>query len=100
MISREEKVSSYKEICSGEKTIVHLGYNNYRAMLKVEDNKLLQVPRKRIFKGTTSEISHNWEIFNKFFSIYNIDPIWLNCQGVWGNYDEETGAWTGCMGKV
>ena len=100
MISREVKVPSYKEICGGEKIRVHLGYNNDLDILKVEDNKLLQDPRNRAYKGERSVISRDWEVFDKFFSLYNIEPIWLNCNGSWGWYGEEQGAWTGCMGKV
>ena len=100
MISREVKVPSYKEICGGEKIRVHLGYNNDKRYMKVEENKLLQKPLERSLKGVSSEISRNWEVLNKFFSVYNIEPIWLNCNYSWGWYDEEQGAWTGCMGKV
>ena len=100
MISREVKVPSYKEICGGEKIRVHLGYNNDPGIMKVEDNKLLQVPSKRYLKGEQSVISPNWEVLYKFFSLYTIEPIWLNCNYSWGWYDEEKGAWTGCMGKV
>ena len=100
MISREVKVASYKETCGGEKTKVHLGYNNYRDLMKVENNKLLQYPSKRAPKGERSVISRFWEVLNKFFSTYNIDPIWHNCHFISGYYDEKQGAWTGCMGKV
>ena len=99
MISREVKVASYKEICGGEKVRVHLGYN-IDWYMKVEDNKLLQDPPKRQHKGESTVISRDWEILYKFFSVYNIEPIWLNCHYTWGWYDEEQGAWTGCMGKV
>ena len=100
MISREVKVASYKETCGGEKKRVHLGYNNNQGGMTVENNKLLQYPPKRIPKGETSKISHSWEVLNKFFSLHNIEPIWLNCNFSWGWYDDEQGAWTGCMGKV
>ena len=100
MINREVKVPSYKEICGGEKIRVHLGYNNDPGIMKVDDNKLLQDPPKRVLKGEQSEISRDWELLHKFFSLYNIEPIWLNCNFSWGWYDEEQGAWTGCMGKV
>ena len=100
MISREVKVPSYKEICGGEKIRVHLGYNNDYDILKVEDNKLLQDPPQRKLKGIGSDISRVWEVLYKFFSLYNIEPIWLNCNFSWGWYDKEQGAWTGCMGKV
>ena len=100
MISREVKVPSYKEICGGEKIRVHFGYNNDPGVdFIVEDNKLLQ-GYPRLYKGEGSALSVNYEILYKFFSLYNIEPIWLNCNGSWGWYDEEQGAWTGCMGKV
>ena len=100
MISREVKVPSYKEICGGEKSRVHLGYNNYPTIMNVEDNKLLKVPSKRHLTGKWHSIPQNWEVLYKFFSIYNIEPIWLNCHFSWGHYDKEQGAWSGCMGKV
>ena len=102
MISKEVKVASYKETCGGEKIRVHLGYNNDPGIMEVEDNKLLQYPPKRIPKGVSwgSRISHSWEVLYKFFSSYNIEPNWQNCNFSWGWFDEEQGAWTGCMGKV
>ena len=100
MISREVKVASYKEICGGEKIRVHLGFNNDHSIMKVENNKLLQVPPNRRLRGTSSLVSQNWEVHYSFFSNHNIEPIWHDCQMSWGWYDEEQGAWTGCMGKV
>ena len=99
MISREVKVANYKEICGGEKMRVYLGYNNYKGEFEVENNKLLQ-NNKRNYKGERSSISRNWEILNKFFSMYNIEPVWLWCHQLYGSYDKEQGAWTGCAGKV
>ena len=99
MISREVKVASYKEICGGEKIRVHLGYNNDWYM-KVENNTLLQDPPIDPVTGVRSSLPWNWEVLHKFISAYNIEPIWLNCHYSWGWYDEEQGAWTGCMGKV
>ena len=100
MISREVKVASYKEICGGEKIRVHLGYNNQFTMKKVTNNKLIQYPAKRQTRGEASQISNSWEVFDKFFSIHNIEPIWHDCEMSWGGYDAEVGGWTGCMGKV
>ena len=100
MISREVKVPSYKEICGGEKIRVHLGYNYAPKFMTVENNTLLQIPQKRALPGEISIISQDWEVHDKFFSLFNIEPIWLNCNQTWGWYDEELGAWTGCMGKV
>ena len=102
MISREVKVPSYKEICGGEKIRVHLGYNNDPGVMKVEDNKLLyqDPPESRGLQGEDGVISLDREVLDKFFSLYNIEPIWLNCNFSWGHYDKEQGGWTGCMGKV
>ena len=100
MISREVKVPSYKEICGGEKIRVHLGYNDDIGIMEVKDNKLLQYPAKREPKGALTAMSQDWEVLDEFISLYNIEPIWLNCNYSWGWYDEEQGAWTGCMGKV
>ena len=96
MISREVKVPSYKEICGGEKIRVYLGYNNDPDLMTVKDNKLLQIPPKR--STTRSAMSRDWEVHYKFFSIYNIEPIWLDCGFSWGKF--KNGAWTGCVGKV
>ena len=100
MISREVKVASYKETCGGEKILVHLGYNNNHGGMTVENNKLLQFPLIRNLKGHQTAISQGWEVLSIFFSNHNIEPIWHNCHYNWGWYDEEQGAWTGCMGKV
>ena len=94
MISREVEVASYKDVCGGEKRRVNFGYFNYENFLKVENNELQEYP-----KGLIGDM-FPWEIFTKFFSIYNIEPNWLNCNGVGGHYDEDLGGFTGCMGKV
>ena len=100
MISREEKVASYKDICGEEKIVVHLGYNNDPLIQIVENDKLLQIPLKRELYGEGSGLSRSWEVLSIFFSNHNIEPIWLNCGFNWGRYDKEKGAWTGCVGKV
>ena len=102
LISKEILSSkSYKEICSGETKKVNLGYNNHWAIMKVENNTLIDWPifSNRIF-GKSSVMSNGWEVLSKFFSIHNIEPYWLDCNFTWGWYDVELGRWTGCMGKV
>ena len=100
LISKEIIWKSYKEICSGEKTKINLGYNNCN-ILKVENNTLMPYPAIGTFLyGEKSQLSQDWEVFSKFFAIYNIEPNWLNCNYSWGYYDEELGGWTGCLGKV
>ena len=51
-------------------------------------------------KGDRSNIAFNYEILSSFFENYNITPTWINCNYTWGWFDEETGNWTGCLGKV
>ena len=101
MISREvngSTVPSYKEICGAEKIRVHLGYNNDPYLMTVKDNKLLEIPAKGWPQGIHSTMSRDWEVHYKFFSIYNIEPIWLDCGFSWGKFRD--GASTGCVGKV
>ena len=101
LISKKISYKSYKEICSGEKTQVNLGFNNDYNILKVENNTLKPYPPvgTHLF-GERSEVSYDWEVLSKFFSIHNIEPNWLDCEYSWGWYDEEQGGWTGCVGKV
>ena len=106
LISKEISYKSYKEICSGEKKKVNLGYNsiyfNDQPIFEVENNTLIPYPRKledNIF-GIYSAMAYDWEVLSKFFSLHNIEPNWLDCGYSWGWYDEELGGWTGCMGKV
>ena len=101
LISKEISYKSYKEICSGEKKKVNLGYNNAYDILKIENNTLIHdPPLGEYLYGKRTYLSNNWEVLSKFFAIYNIEPNWLDCDYSWGWYDEENGTWTGCMGKV
>ena len=100
VISRELRVPTYKHVCRGEKKKVNLGYNNDPGSLRVWENTLTSYPEKRDPKGTRAKISQDWEVLSKFFNIHSISPTWLNCGFSWGHYDQEKGAWTGCMGKA
>ena len=89
---------SYKDICGGEKIRVHLGFvDDFQT---IQDNKIIQDPPKRDPKGVYSAMPMNWEVLQNFFSIYNIEQNWLDCNYDYGYYDEELGEWTGCIGKV
>ena len=96
MISREVEVASYKDVCGGEKRRVNIGYANIWNIMKVENNELQDYPAWTMYRAAIKIV----EIFTKFFSHHNIEPSWLNCNGVAGHYDEDQGGWTGCMGKV
>ena len=111
LISKEIRYKSFKEICSGEKKKVNLGYNNDVGIFKVENNTLMQKPPSCgmsqgndsytvCIHGVETKMSEDWEVLSKFFSIHNLEPNWLDCNFTWGWYDGDLGEWTGCMGKV
>ena len=100
LIRKAISYKSYKEICSGEPKKVNLGYNYELGTLKVVNNTLLHDPPIDIRYGIHSIVVNNWEVLSMFFSIYNIEPHWFDCNYTWGYYDEELGGWTGCVGKV
>ena len=111
LISKEIGYKSYKEICSGEKKKVNLGFNNDNWQnFNVSDNVLLRLPKSdkfskkpiRVFyvSDAWSSLPFDWEFLYPFFTFHNIEPNWLDCNMTWGWYDEDLGGWTGCMGKV
>lgn len=103
LIGKEIGYKSYKEICSGEPKKVNLGFNNYPGTLKVVNNTLLPLPPRRLYNyihGRDSRMPLHWEVLSTFFSNYNIEPNWVDCNGTYGWYEEELGGFTGCIGKV
>ena len=101
MISKEIKVRSYKDICGGEPRKMNFGYNNQTNILNVDrNNTLMHFPPEQYVFGQTTDMSHDWEVLFKFFTLHNIEVNWLDCKMSWGHYDKNLGAWAGCMGKV
>ena len=101
LISKEIEYKSYKDICSGEKKIVNIGFNNDENYMIVENKTLVMgIPKQKYIYADWPQLSEDWEVLSTFFSIHNIEPNWLDCGFSWGWYDEELGGWTGCMGKV
>ena len=102
LLSKEIPYKSFKEICSGEPKKVNLGNWGNWWNFKVENNSLVHIPRtvKDNIHDKYSAMPWDWEILSKFFANYNIEPNWLDCNYVTGDYDEELGGWTGCVGQV
>ena len=102
MISKDSSFKSYKEICSGEKKKVNLGHWGNWKGFKVENNSMVHIPRKLedYIHGKSSVMPYDSEVLSKFFSLYNIEANWVDCNYTWGWYDEDLGGWTGCVGKV
>ena len=103
LISKEIDYKSYREICSGERKKINLGFNSdpYVGFI-VKNSSLVQIPRKpeNFMFRKYSQMAYGWEILTTFFSIHNIEPNWQNCYMSWGWYSPELGGWTGCIGKV
>ena len=102
LISKEISYKSYKEICSGESKKVNLGYNWAGGVFEVVNNSLVHLLREpeHYMHGKYWAMAYDWEVLSKFFSIYNIEPNWLDCNFSSGHYDEDLGGWTGCLGQV
>ena len=54
----------------------------------------------RPVNGWYTKIPRDWEIIQSFFDQYSLSPTWIDCNLIWGVFDEETGTWTGAVGKV
>ena len=103
MISKEISYKSYKEICSGEKKKINLGYlGNWKNIWEVEKNSIVHIPRKPndYIHGKSSNMPLDWEVLSKFFSNNNAEPELVDCENTYGWYDKQMGEWTGCVGKV
>ena len=50
--------------------------------------------------GWYEYIPWDFEIIGEFLRQNNIIPTWIDSNDTWGWYDEESGKWTGEIGKV
>ena len=80
---------------------VNIAYNNDPGYFEVDDGtgEMVKYPVRPV-NGEMSIIPYDWEILHSFFSNHDIVPVWINCYFTWGSYDEESGKWTGAVGKV
>ena len=76
-----------------------MAYNNEHRWFGIVNYSMVEYPAK-IIEGKTSVIPHNFEILEIFFKTRNVIVHWINCHYTWGRYDDETGRWTGAVGKV
>ena len=54
----------------------------------------------RPINGWYTYISRDFEIVGEFLRQHNIIPTWIDSNFTFGWYDEESGKWTGEIGKV
>ena len=83
---------------------VNIAYNNEPGLFKVNDEtgemKKWPISDSVKYIGLYSYNSYDWETLDSFFKNHDIVPIWMNCHYTWGVYDQESGRWTGAVGKV
>ena len=118
--------SKYKDICQEPQHQANVAYNNDVGWFEVDENGT-DIKKEKIglilnslyltdasldewygmspypvrpIAGAHSSTSYDWEILTPFFQNYHIKPTWLDCNYTWGWFDEETGHWTGAVGKV
>ena len=93
-----------KEAAEPEKQEINIAFNNDGIYFKVHNDTNTMKEFSLWWTLRESEkhpyISMDWEILRIFFDNYNINPTWINCNFTWGWFDEETGKWTGAVGKV
>ena len=76
---------------------INVAYNDDTDIFEVVNNSMVEYP-VYIIEGDYANIPYEFEILEKFFKNKNIN--WINCHSTWGWYDDETGRWTGAVGKV
>ena len=78
---------------------VNIAYTNYPRYFEM-DAETQEMVKYQGLDGLDGVISHDWQILDSFFNINDIVPVWTNCHGIWGVYDEEARKWSGAVGKV
>ena len=77
---------------------INVAYNDEPGFFEIVDNSMVEYTVAVIDGKYRSNIPFDFEILEEFFENKNIN--WINCNYQWGWYDEETGRWTGAVGKV
>ena len=78
---------------------INVAYNNDHAFFEIVNNSMVGYPAF-VVDGDNSYIPYDFEILEHFFKSYVIAINWIDCNYTWGWYDDETGRWTGAVGKV
>ena len=90
----------YYDVCKVADSVT-IAYNNEYWVFEVdpETQTMVEYPQRPV-KGWHSSIPRNWEIIKSFIDHYSLIPTWIDCDYTFGILDEETGTWTGAVGKV
>ena len=90
----------YHDVCKVADSVT-IAYNEYHPYFFVWRGTQIMVEYTLSpEKGVLSQMALDWEIIKPFFDHYSLTPTWVNCNNTYGVLDEETGTWTGAVGKV
>ena len=82
----------FSNTCSPE--TVRIAYNNDGDVFRVDANEdIVRFP----YPGSLSDIRPG-EILSSFMANKNLLPVWTNCNGSWGSF--ENGSWNGAVAEV
>ena len=76
----------------------HGGFGVWLAWRAGITSTMWEIPASPV-KGF-SKIPYDWEIIKPFLDHYSLTPNWIDSHHIEGVFDEETGTWTGAVGKV
>ena len=90
----------YYDLCKVADSVT-IAYDYERGFFEVdpETQTLVEFPVVPL-DGWWMYIPIHWEIIVPFLDHYSLTPTWIDNHRTWSNLDEETGAWTGAVGKV
>ena len=84
----------YKFVCpSGT---VRIAYNSYDDIFDVDDDGKMLDPG---YPKSISDIKPA-EILYPFLAVQNLTPVWTNCNGDYGTFNQTTKIWTGIVAEV
>ena len=78
---------------------INVAYNDDPGFFEIVNNSMVEYPAF-VVDGDNSYIPYDFEILEHFLKSYVIAINWIDCNYTWGWYDDETGRWTGAVGKV
>ena len=92
--------TNYQDICEKPQHNATIAYNNEPELFEVDEDGKMNEFGVNPVTGEYDYMSYDYEILSSFFANYHITPTWIDCNYTWGVFDEETGHWTGAVGKV
>ena len=94
----------YQDLCI-DRFAISVAYNHDPWYFEIENNSIINLREKYGYLngetvGSYSYIPTTDEQLSAFFTNYNVIINWIDCNFTWGWFDDETGKWTGAVGKV